>query len=441
MASFDSRIYAARRRQLANHIGRNAIAIVVNPDEIYRTEDTHYGYRSNNDFYYLTGFSEANAVAVILPTDDDCQFIVFNQTRDPVKTQWVGENVGQTDACRLFGATHAYPITELEQRMPELLRDSQQIHYPMQPTLGVVQQVQRWLAELSKRVRQGVNCPTTFHDVHRTIAPLRLIKDKYELDCLQRAVDISIDAHQRAMRHAKPGISEAQLHAEIMHTVIANGCETTAYPSIVAGGKHACTLHYTANNATIHDGELVLIDAGAEYQQYAADITRTFPINGHFSKEQQAIYELVLAAQLAGIDAVKPGNRWNAIQTVIVEHITQGLVDLGLLQGDVTNLIEQKAYLPFYMHSSGHWLGLSVHDVGAYKDQQQQWCKLVPNMVLTVEPGIYIDPCYCNVDEKWWHIGVRIEDDVVVTNNGNTVLSDGLAKRIADLEAMIGQST
>lgn len=437
--AFDAAIYAARRRQLAKQIGRDAVAIVTNPKPFERTEDTHPAYRANNDFYYLTGFSESNAIAVLLPTADDCEFILFNQARDPAKAQWVGDYVGQQDACDIFGATHAYSISELEQHICDILRDREHVYYPMQPQLGLLDHMPTWVAQLTARARQGVKAPSVFHDVHTAIAPLRLFKDKYELACMQQAVDVSVIAHQRAMQCAQPGINEAQLHAEIMHTFIANGCPNAAYPSIVGGGKNACILHYIDNNAIIQDGELVLIDAGAEYQHYAADITRTFPVNGHFNAAQQAIYELVLAAQCAGIAAVKPGNHWHQPQLAIVNVITQGLIDLGLLHGDLDNLIEQQAYRTFYMHGSGHWLGLSVHDVGDYKDKQQ-WSTFAPNMTLTVEPGIYIDPRSCQVDEKWWNIGIRIEDDIVVTTKGNTVLSDALPKTIADITSLIGQS-
>lgn len=437
--SSDPTRYAARRRKFAQLIGRDAVAIVVNPPSVERTEDSHYTYRANNDFYYLTGFCEEHAVAVLRPTEDDCEFILFNQVRDPIKAQWIGDYVGQQDACRLFGAQQAYPISELEQRMPDLLRDRDHVYYPIQSQFGLMEQIPHWVEQLVARARQGVTAPTTFHDIHAALAPLRTIKDDYELTCLQQAITISVEAHQRAMHCAKPGISEAILHAEIMHTFIEHGCVGPAYPSIVGGGKNACTLHYIDNNATIADGELVLIDAGAEYQHYAADITRTFPINGHFSKQQQAIYELVLAAQLAGIDAVKPGNTWNQPQLAIVNVLTQGLLDLGLLKGDLNNLIENKAYSPFYMHSSGHWLGLSVHDAGQYKDHQQKWITFQPNMVLTVEPGIYIDPRHCHVDEKWHYIGVRIEDDVAVNKTTNTVLSKQLPKTINELMPLIGK--
>ncbi|MCD6055734.1 MAG: Xaa-Pro aminopeptidase [Gammaproteobacteria bacterium] len=431
--------FAQRRAALAKLIGRDAIAIVVNPPAAPDPEYSHRNYRPNNDFYYLTGFSEANAVAVFLPTEQGCDFILFNEPYDPAQAQWEGARAGQEGACRLFGATHSYPIADLDKHMPSLLSPYQSVYFPMHPSLNMHQRVHQWVEQLAEKIRTGLSYPTIFRDIHSTIANFRLYKDETELNCMRRAAAISVTAHERAMRSTKPGINEADLYAAMMHTFISHGCFQPAYTPIIGGGNNACILHYSQNNAVIKAGDLVLIDAGVEYDYYASDITRTFPANGRFTGEQRAIYEIVLAAQSAGIATIAPGHRWDEAQEAIVKIITQGLVDLKILSGDIDNLIETKAYTAFYMHRSGHWIGLATHDVGAYKDTAKQWRKLEAGMVLTVEPGIYINPNSPGVDERWQGIGIRIEDDLAVTQTGHEILSAGLVKTVAEIESIVGK--
>ncbi len=428
--------FQQRRQRLLSVLGDDAIAIIFSGVEYLRSADAYYPFSQNKDFYYLTGFNEPEAVAVLIPNGQEGEFILFNRRRDPAKEVWDGYRAGQEGACAEYGADAAYPIDEIDQHMPALMLGRTKVFYPVGEMAQVDQRVLSWSASLRRQVRAGVPAPQEFISLGSMLHEMRLFKSEHEQALMREAARISAQAHCRAMQVCQPDMMEYQLEAELVYEFQRNGCRRVAYDSIVGGGSNACILHYIRNDQALCDGDLVLIDAGGEYKQYAADITRTFPVNGRFTPEQKAIYDIVLAAQVAGIEAIRPGVPWDAVQAAIVPIITQGLIDLEILYGDLDTLIEQKAYENFYLHRSGHWLGLDVHDVGSYK-QNGQWRDLQAGMVLTVEPGIYIAADNQAVDERWWNIGVRIEDDVFVTENGHEVLSADVPKARAEIEALM----
>lgn len=428
--------YANRRKQLMQKIGPLGLVILTSSPTNIRNGDYHYPYRQHSDFYYLTGFDEPNAVAILAPKRKDGEFILFNRERIREEEIWDGIRAGQAGACKTFGADLAFPIHSLAEKLPELLGGREQIHYSLGINMSFDRTLLTAVNKIRGKIRNGIQAPLTFNDITNTLHEMRLFKSPAEIKLMRTAAEISAAAHIRAMRFCKPGLNEYQLEAEIMHEFQRNGARFPAYTPIVGSGENSCILHYVNNNKTIKKEDLVLVDAGCEYQNYAADITRTFPANGCFSSEQRAIYDIVLEAQLAGIKAIKPGSPWPNAQNAIVKIITQGLIDLGILKGKLNNLIEKQAYTPFYMHKSGHWLGLDVHDVGRYRIDNK-WRSLSPNMVLTVEPGIYISADIPGVHKRWHHIGVRIEDDVLVTQKGQEVLSQGAPKQIADIEALM----
>lgn len=424
--------YQARRRELASRLPVDSIAVIPAASEVLRNGDSHYRFRQDSDFYYLTGFNEPDALLLISAGTS----ILFNRPRNPAEEQWTGMRLGQDGACKALGVDAAYSIAELKARLPELLMDKQAIYYAIgQRPVWAKQILDAWQV-VKKQGRRGVSAPEAFCDLAPILGELRLFKSQAEIDLMQRAAHISVAAHQRAMRACSEASHEYQLEAEILYEFSRQGCRSVAYDSIVAGGSNACILHYTENNKPLQSGDLVLIDAGGEFENYAADITRTFPINGRFSPEQRLIYELVLRAQKAGIAHVKLGCLWDEIQRTIVEILTAGLVELGLLRGSIDELLEREAYKAFYMHQSGHWLGLDVHDCGRYK-LDGKWRQLEPGMVLTVEPGLYIPSDFDGVDRRWRGIGVRIEDDIHVTPDGYKNLSGDLAVEVDDLEALI----
>ncbi|RDI46501.1 Xaa-Pro aminopeptidase [Aquicella lusitana] len=428
--------YAKRRKELIQTIGPTGIAILPAAPEVPRNGDAVYPYRQNSDFYYLTGFEEPEAVVILAPKRKEGEYLLFNRVRDRDREIWDGPRAGQEGAVNDFLADQAFPISELESMLPELLAGRESIHY----SLGLNKHFDKLLLNavnnIRARIRSGLQAPIAFIDIAPSLHEMRLFKSAAEIAVMQKAVDITEKAHLRAMEVCEPGMYEYQLEAELMYAFIRNGARFPAYNPIVGAGRNTCILHYVNNNQKIADGDMVLIDAGAEYQNYAADVTRTFPANGRFSAEQRAIYELVLDAQMAAIKAVKPGAAWTAPQNVIVKIITQGLIDLGILKGNLDDLIEKQAYFPFYMHRSGHWLGLDVHDVGCYR-VNKKWRPFEPGMVLTVEPGIYISADIPGVPKRWHNIGVRIEDNVVVTEKGRDVLSQRIPKTVADIEAVM----
>lgn len=428
--------FAKRRQEFLSTVGEQAIAIVYAAPETLRNGDAHYPFRQDSNFYYLTGFTEPEAVAVFAPGREEGEFILFNRPHDEEAARWVGPRAGQNGAVDVYGATQSFAFKEFSKRLPELMQGRECVYFTLGKYTKPDHQVINALKECRQKVRGGATIPKDILDCDNLISEMRLVKTDAEISLMQQAAEISANAHKRAMQICKPGLKEYALEAELLHEFYSHGSRFPAYPSIVGSGANACVLHYDSNQDELRNGDLVLIDAGAEYQYYAADITRTFPVNGKFSEEQRAIYELVLSAQLAGIDQVRPGTTWDQIQAVIVDVITEGLLSLGILKGEIKTLIKEKAYHEFYMHNSGHWLGMDVHDVGTYKIDGV-WRALQAGMVLTVEPGIYIAGGNKEVDKKWWDIGIRIEDDVLVTEKGNEVLSADIPKTIDEIEALM----
>jgi Xaa-Pro aminopeptidase len=428
--------YARRRRDLMSHMAPNSIAIVPSARESIRNRDTHYPFRQDSDFYYLTGFPEPDAVLVLLPGRPHGEVVLFCRDRDPDMELWNGYRAGPEGACAQYGADDAFPIGDIDDILPGLLEGRERVYYSMGRNLEFDRRVMSWVNAIRAKVRAGAHPPGEFLDLDHQLHDLRLYKSAAELRLMREAGEISARAHVRAMQICKPGLYEYQLEAELLHEFVRCGARHPAYSSIVGAGDNGCILHYHENDAQIRDGDLVLIDAGCELDHYASDITRTFPANGKFSKEQQALYEIVLDAQLAAIRTIQPGSHWNVAHDTTVQVITQGLRDLGLLDGEVKELIETEAYKAFYMHRAGHWLGMDVHDVGDYK-VGGEWRVLEEGMVMTVEPGIYVSPHNSNVARKWRGIGIRIEDDVVVTRKGCEVLTGGVPKAVADIEKLM----
>ncbi len=428
--------FARRRKELMAMIGKDAIAIVPAAPERIRSRDTYYPYRQDSDFHYLCGFPEPEAVLVLIPGRSQGQCVLFCRERDRERETWDGYRAGPEGACDQYGADDAFPITDMDEILPGLLEGKSKVYSAIGKDKEFDQRLMEWVNSIRAKARTGAVPPGEFVDLDHLLHENRLFKKPAELKLMHKAAKISAAAHCRAMRASKPGLAEYQLQAEIEHTFAMEGASFPAYTSIVGGGDNACILHYVENNQTLKDGDLVLIDAGCEYQHYAADITRTFPVNGLFSPEQKAIYELVLKAQLAGIEAAQAGNHWDAPHQATVEVITAGLVELGLLKGSVKKLIADSAYSEFYMHRAGHWLGMDVHDVGDYKIDGE-WRLLEPGMVMTIEPGIYIAPDHKKVAKKWRGIGVRIEDDVAITRKGTEVLTSAVPKTVAEIEALM----
>ena len=428
--------YSQRRQQLMAQMTENSIAIVPTAVETVRNRDVEHPFRQDSDFYYLSGFPEANACLVLIPGREQGEYILFCEDKDPALEIWSGRRTGPEGAARDFFADEAYPIEALESVMPGLLEGKSRIYTEMGANSQFDSQLLHWVNKVKAMVRKGAEVPHEYSVLGHLLHEMRLIKSSAEIAMMQKAADISAAAHCRAMKNAKPGCFEYQLEADIVHEFMREGSRWPAYPSIVGGGENACILHYTNNDMMIEEGSLILIDAGCELDYYAADITRTFPVSGKFSPEQKALYELVLNAQLAAIEQVKPGNNWNAGHEAAVEVLVTGLVELGLLKGDVQQLIEDESYREFYMHRTGHWLGMDVHDVGEYRINKE-WRPLKPGMVLTVEPGLYVAPDCEDVDVRWRGIGIRIEDDVVVTEDGCHILSHKVPKTVAEIEALM----
>ncbi len=428
--------FAARRKRLMDLMGSNSIAIVPAAIERIRNRDVEYYYRQDSDFYYLSGFDEARAVLVLMPGREHGEYVMFCQEKDREKEQWTGYRVGPEAFVEQYSADDAFPIGDLDEILPGLIEGTDRVYYSMGRDPEFDRQVMAWLNTIRAKTRSGATPPGEFVDLNHFLHDMRLYKSAAEVRVMREAGQISAEAHKKAMTICQPGMKEYELEAEIVNHFMKSGCRWEAYLSIVGSGSNACILHYTANRDVMKDGDLVLIDAGCELEYYAADITRTFPVNGKFSPEQAAIYNLVLKAQLASIATVKPGEHWNRANEVVIDIITAGLVELGLLEGDVDELIEKEVYKAYYMHRAGHWLGMDVHDVGDYK-VDGEWRLLEPGMVLTVEPGIYISPDDETVEAKWRGIGVRIEDDVLVTKNGNEVMTADVPKHIDEIERLM----
>jgi Xaa-Pro aminopeptidase len=426
-------VYAERRLRIARLMQRG-IAVVPTAREQSRSRDSYHSYRYDSYFYYLTGFPEPEAVLVIV-AGKQAKSILFCREHDAEREIWDGFRYGPEQARTQFGFDESRPISALDELMPQLLADQPQIYCHLGGDDTWNRRVLGWIDAVHTQARSGISAPAAIHDVRTLLDDMRLIKDAHEIATMRRAAQIAADAHQRAMRAAKPGRAEYEIEAELLYEFRRRAAQSPAYTSIVAGGANACVLHYVRNDAVLKAGELLLIDAGCELDGYASDLTRTFPISGKFTPLQRDLYQMVLAAQAAAIAAVKPGAAWVAPHDAAVRVLAQGLLDFGLCAGSVDQVIESGDYKRFYMHRTGHWLGLDVHDAGDYK-RDGKWRTLEPGMVLTVEPGCYIWPAD-NVPERFWNIGIRIEDDVLVTAGGSEVLTQAAPKTIADIEALM----
>ena len=438
--------YAARRRQLLAKLGKDAVAVVPSGGLKVRNRDAEYPFRQDSDFHYLTGFNEPEAVAVFVPGREQGEYVLFCREKNELAERWSGTRAGLEGAKHWHGADDAHPISDLNKLMPELLIGRDQVHYDLGANPEFDLHLIRWVNHLRARARAGIRAPHSIVMLDRILHEMRLFKSAAEVAVMRYAAQTAAWAHTRAMQVCQPGTYEYEVEAELLHEFRRMGMEP-AYTSIVGGGKNACILHYIENRDVLHDGDLLLIDAGAEHECYASDITRTFPVNGKFSPAQRALYQLVLDAQQAAIAVAIPGNTWDDPHQAAVKVLAQGLLDLGILSGtleevlkkpEVTNLEEpapEEPYRQFYMHKTGHWLGMDVHDVGDYK-HGEAWRTLQPGMVLTVEPGLYISPAD-NVDPQWWNIGIRIEDDVLITADGNEVLSAAVVKEVDAIEALM----
>lgn len=428
--------FIARRQLLASTM-QSGVAVIPTAPERLRNRDAHYPYRFDSYFYYLTGFREPEAVLVLVAANDKApsKHILFCRQKDQEREIWDGFRYGPEAAKTMFGFDEAYPIDQLDELLPKLLADQPAVYTALGLDAAWDQRVIGWLNRVREQARTGVAAPEQIRDSRVLLDEMRLIKGTDELQIMQRAADISAQAHQRAMQTVQPGMREFEVEAELLYTFYRHGAQAPAYTSIVAGGANACVLHYVQNDAELKSGDLLLIDAGCELDGYASDITRTFPVNGKFTAAQRDVYQLVLAAQAAAIAQVQPEKRWNDPHQAALHILAQGFIDLGLCQGSVDAVLESEDYKRFYMHRTGHWLGMDVHDAGEYK-QKGEWRALQPGMVLTVEPGCYIRPAD-NVPEHFWNIGIRIEDDVVVTPSGHEILTQAAPKTIAEIEELM----
>ena len=425
--------FAARREQLLEAIG-DGVAVFPSAPLAVRNRDVEHPYRQGSDLYYLTGLDEAESVLVLTNQHEKHRMVLFVRPTKPEREIWDGPRTGVLGAVEAFGADVAFPIDDLAKKLPDYLGNVDRLHYRLAENDEADATIFDCLNLLRRGERRGVTAPEAIIDSSVHLHEMRLRKSDGELATMRQAAAITKEAHLRAMQVTRPGMREYEIDAELIHVFRKHGSERPAYESIVGSGPNATILHYRAGNRILNDGELVLIDAGCEYGYYASDVTRTFPANGKFSGEQRALYEVVLHAQQAGIEAVKPGVTLEDIHGGTVRSITEGLIDIGLLKGEVDSLIEEKKHEPFYMHRTSHWLGMDVHDVGRYYIDGEHR-PLEPGFVLTVEPGIYIAADAEDVDERWRGLGVRIEDDVVVTKAGREVLTDGIPKQIDDVEA------
>ncbi|MHB1590363.1 MAG: Xaa-Pro aminopeptidase [Sulfuricella sp.] len=429
-------IYTQRRRRLAEQM-QAGVAVIPTAPERPRNRDSIYPYRFDSYFHYLTGFGEPDAVLVLVAGAAP-KSLLFCREKNAEREIWDGFRYGPEAARETFGFDAAYPIAMLDEMMAKLLADQPSLHFHLGADSAWDARAVGWLNAVRAEVRNGIAAPSAIRDVRVLLDEMRLIKSTEEIATMRRAAEISAAAHRRAMRLARPGRQEYEIEAELLHEFRRQGAQAPAYSTIVAGGANACVLHYVDNSAELRDGDLLLIDAGCELDGYAADITRTFPVNGRYSSAQKDVYEMVLAAQAAAIGAVKIGASWDEPHQAAIKVLAQGMIDLGLCAGSVDGLLESGDYKRFYMHKTGHWLGMDVHDVGDYKCGGE-WRKLEAGMVLTVEPGCYIRPGE-EVPEQLWNIGIRIEDDVLVTAQGCEVLTLAAPKTVAEIEAVMKEA-
>jgi Xaa-Pro aminopeptidase len=416
-------------------MGRDSIAILPAAPVRHRNNDVEYAYRQDSDFYYVTGFGEPEAVAVLIPGREHGEYVMFVRDRDPTRETWDGRRAGPVGATRDYDADDAFPISDIDEILPGLLENRTKVFYAMGAYADFDQRVVGWVNGLRTQASNRRHLPQEFVALDHVLHDMRLFKSRTEIELMRESARIASVAHVRAMRFCRPGHREYEVMAELIHEFRRNNADTSYHP-IVGGGVNSCILHYRENNQPLKEGDLLLVDAGCEFECYASDITRTYPVNGRFTPEQRAVYDIVLEANRAAIAKVKPGNHWNDPHTAAVHVITQGLVKLGLLKGRVQKLERDGAYRRFFMHRTGHWLGMDVHDVGDYKIGDQ-WRVFEPGMVLTIEPGIYIPAGSRGVPKRFHNIGIRIEDDVVVTKTGVEVLT-ALAPKDADaIEAVM----
>lgn len=433
----NSREYAKRRRALMRMVGKGGIAILPAAPARIRNRDVEYPYRQDSDFYYLTGFAEPDAVLVLVPGRPQGEFIMFCRDQDPTREMWDGKRVTPAGAVSDYGADDAFPIDDIDEILPGMVEDRERVYYTMGAQPDFDSKLIGWVAEMRTRGRSGAHTPDEIIALDHLLHDLRLFKSRAEISAIKKSVKVAVAAHKRAMSLCRPDMYEYELEAEYMHEFKRNNLRPS-YQAIVGGGANACVLHYVQNNEVLNDGDLVLADVGCEYDYYASDITRTWPVNGKFSPEQRQIYDIVLQAHAAAIEKVAPGRHWNEPHDAAVRVITKGLQRVGLLKGDLRNLLGKEKYRKFFMHRTGHWLGMDVHDVGDYK-VSDHWRLLEPGMVLTVEPGIYI-PDSRAIPGKWRGIGIRIEDDVLVTAKGNEVLSQALPTDPDEIEQLVGSA-
>ena len=432
----DINVYARRRASMLAHM-RQGIAIVPTAPEHVRNRDSEYLYRFDSYFYYLCGFQEPEAVLVLV-VGAQTQSVLFCREKSPERETWDGFRYGPEAAKEAFGVDAAYPIGQLDEKLPLLMANQPALYYAPGMDPHWDERIMRWLNQVRAQSRAGVSAPQSIYDVRAALDEMRLVKDEHELALMRRAAGISAKAHMRAMRATRPGRMEYEIEAELLYEFRRHGAQFPAYWPIVAGGANACVLHYSDNNARLDDGALLLIDAGCELDGYASDITRTFPVNGRFGGAQKAVYELVLAAQAAAIGATRPGANWDAPHEAAVRVLAQGMIDFGLCQGSLDQVLETGDYKRFYMHRTGHWLGLDVHDAGEYK-LEGKWRPLNEGMTLTVEPGCYIRPGG-GAPKDYWNIGVRIEDDVLITKDGCEVITAETPKSVVEIETLVGKA-
>jgi Xaa-Pro aminopeptidase len=428
--------FKQRRQQLLHRMG-SGVAVIPTAPEAIRSRDSHFPYRFDSYFYYLTGFNEPESVLILIAGAQP-KSVLFCRDKNLEREIWDGFRYGPDGAKEFFGVDEAYAITQLDELAPKLLANQPRLFYALGADVAWDGRVSGWLNQLRAQVRSGVSAPPDVADVRALLDDMRLIKSTEEIDTMRRAATISAGAHRRAMQATQPGAMEYEIEAELLHEFRRHGAQSPAYHSIVAGGANACVLHYVFNNAQLHDGELLLIDAGCELDGYASDITRTFPVNGKFSAAQKDLYELVLASQAAAIAAIRPGAGWNDPHDAALRVLAQGFVDFGLCHGTPESVLESGDYKRFYMHRTGHWLGLDVHDAGNYK-LGDDWLALESGMVLTVEPGCYVRPAD-GVPKHFWDIGIRIEDDAVVTPTGCEIITHEAPKTVADIEALMAHA-
>ncbi len=434
MQEFPRQEFSSRRQQLMRRM-QAGVAIIPTAPEVARNRDSHYPYRFDSYFYYLTGFREPESVLVLV-AGPESRSILFCRDKDIEREIWDGFRYGPDAARQEFGFDEAYSISQLDELLPKILANQPALFFSLGADAGWDGKVSGWLNAVRAQTRSGIQAPATLVDVRQHLDAMRLVKSPWELDVMRRSAVIAASAHNRAMQVTQPGKREYEIEAEFLHEFYRHGAQAPAYTSIVAGGANACTLHYNANNAALNDGDLLLIDAGCELDGYASDITRTFPVNGRFSGPQKDLYELVLAAQAAAIASVNPQQHWNAPHEAALEVLVDGFIHYGLCQGSREAVLESGSYRQFYMHRTGHWLGLDVHDAGEYKTPAGDWVMLQPGHVLTVEPGCYVRPAD-NVPEHFWNIGIRIEDDVLVTDRGHEVITAAAVKSVSEIEALM----